>query len=93
MTGQRHTTHTNESSDCPVPESVHQLVVVRAVEGRVDVPVIQVANLASGNLAMEHEVLHVVVSRAAACSVVADLAAACPRHQPQLVVQLELEAE
>ena len=38
--------HTNESTDCPVPELVHLLVVVRAVEDLVAVPESQELNLA-----------------------------------------------
>ena len=44
------------------------------------------------NLATEHEVPHVVVSRVAAYSAVADLEVACPHHQPQFAAQLEFEA-
>ena len=44
------------------------------------------------SLATEHEVPHVVVSRVAAYSAVADLEVACPRRQPQFAAQLEFEA-
>ena len=44
------------------------------------------------NLATEHEVPHVVVSRVAACFAVAGREVACLHHQPQFAAQLEFEA-
>ena len=74
-------------------DSIHLLVVVRAVVDLVAVPESQVPNLAYLNLAMGHEVHHEVVLVEAAYSVVVDLEVACPHRQPQSADQLELEAE
>ena len=43
-------------------------------------------------MATEHEVPHVVVSKVAAYSAVADLEVACLHHQPRLAAQQEQEA-